>query len=69
MCKECSPDGPKMECEAGEVECPVCGHVQDDDAYFERSIGSEVECQGCGLTLVIVNEETTTEYTWQARPR
>lgn len=47
-----------MSTNAPMVECPVCGEEFQQDAYWEMSEGSDLECPRCGAELNVSEVET-----------
>jgi len=49
---------------APEICCPKCKHEWNVGNDFELHVGSEVQCQGCGEILCLVDQEVTRNWRW-----
>jgi len=47
------------------VVCPCCGSEFHEDAYFELSLGSVIQCPDCEKNLEMVEEEVVRYWAWK----
>ncbi|MBX9667307.1 MAG: hypothetical protein K2X93_06795 [Candidatus Obscuribacterales bacterium] len=49
-------------CDSSEVKCLWCGHIRQDDNYYNRRAGDELHCPRCENVTHVVQVYVLYEY-------